>query len=97
MASQQLKKQPLTKRFARGLRASMIILPLLGVTWLFGILTMTSVSLVFNYIFAILNSLQGFLIFVFHCVLNKQVSGITFFNYILKVHILHRYFFIWVQ
>ena len=82
MASQRFKREPLTKRFVLGLRASLIMLPLLGVTWLFGILTMTSASVVFNYIFAVLNSLQGVLVFLFHCVLNKQVRYIL--NYFRK-------------
>ena len=73
LSSQRLRKEPLARRFQRGLKASFVLLPLLGISWSFGVLTMSSDKIVFNYIFAIFNSLQGFLIFVFHCVLNKQV------------------------
>ena len=44
-----------------------------GLTWLFGALTVTqSASFVFSTLFAIFASLQGFFIFVFLCLLNKD-------------------------
>ena len=73
LSSHRLRKEPLSRRFQRGLKASFVLLPLLGISWSFGVLTMTSDKIVFNYIFAIFNSLQGFFIFIFHCVFNKQV------------------------
>ena len=42
----------------QGLRACVVLLPLLGLTWVFGILSVTDAGLVFQYIFTILNSLQ---------------------------------------
>ena len=56
-----------------GIKASAVILPLLGITWLFGLLAFNSATVAFKYIFAIANSLQGLMIFIFHCLLNKQV------------------------
>ena len=56
-----------------GLKATAVILPLLGITWLFGLLTFSSSTVAFKYMFAIFNSLQGLMIFIFHCLLNKQV------------------------
>lgn len=41
---------------------------LLGVTWVFGALALGEAKLVFQYIFCISNSLQGFIIFVVRCV-----------------------------
>lgn len=73
LSSHRLRKEPLTRRFQRGLKASFVLFPVLGLSWSFGVLTMVTDEIVFNYIFAVLNSLQGFLIFIFHCVLNKQV------------------------
>ncbi|KAK2547207.1 Adhesion G protein-coupled receptor L3 [Acropora cervicornis] len=55
-----------------GIKASAVILPLLGITWLFGLFAFNSTTIAFKYIFAITNSLQGFMIFIFHCLLNKQ-------------------------
>ncbi|KAI9565576.1 hypothetical protein GHT06_009368 [Daphnia sinensis] len=49
---------------------------ILGITWLFGFLYFGQESgqgIAFAYIFTILNSLQGFFIFISFCLLNKQV------------------------
>lgn len=46
---------------------------LLGVTWVFGPVAINESKVVFNYIFVVLNSLQGFLIFVFRCLINTEV------------------------
>ena len=56
-----------------GIKAAIVSFPLLGVTWTFGLLAFNSDTIFFKYIFAVSNSLQGLMIFVFHCVLNKQV------------------------
>ena len=39
-------------------KACVVLSPLLGVTWLFGVLSITEAGLAFQYIFTILNSLQ---------------------------------------
>ncbi|XP_073253880.1 adhesion G protein-coupled receptor B1-like [Porites lutea] len=67
----QDKKQ--IEKVKAGIKASMVILPLLGLTWLFGLLGFSSDTIVFKYMFAILNSLQGLMIFIFHCALNKEI------------------------
>ncbi|XP_070570479.1 adhesion G-protein coupled receptor D1-like [Ptychodera flava] len=54
-------------------RATVVLLPLLGLTWVFGILSINSQTLVFEYAFAILNSLQGFFIFLFYCIGSSEV------------------------
>ena len=41
-----------------GIRSSVILLPILGITWIFGFLTFNSDTIAFKYIFAITNSLQ---------------------------------------
>ncbi|XP_048589930.1 adhesion G protein-coupled receptor E3 [Nematostella vectensis] len=57
-------------------RACMILLPLFGVTWLFGLLSLGNVGGVAGrYVFTILNSLQGFMIFVFHCVRSTELRA----------------------
>ena len=40
------------------LRAALILLPLLGLTWLFGLLTLNENATVFAWLFTIFNSLQ---------------------------------------
>ena len=42
----------------QGTKACVVLSPLLGMTWVFGILTVTNAGLVFQYIFTIINSLQ---------------------------------------
>lgn len=39
-------------------KAVAVLLPILGTSWVFGVLALNSQALVFQYIFAILNSLQ---------------------------------------
>jgi hypothetical protein len=56
-----------------GLKASAILLPLLGLTWVFGLLVFNRDTIVFKYLFAICNSLQGMMIFVFHVLINRKV------------------------
>ena len=40
------------------MKATVILLPLLGITWVFGILAVNENSVVFPWIFTVLNSLQ---------------------------------------
>ncbi|XP_029638725.1 cadherin EGF LAG seven-pass G-type receptor 1 isoform X1 [Octopus sinensis] len=59
-----------------GLKATAVLLPLLGLTWTFGFLSVDSSStLVFTYIFTILNCLQGLFFFIFHCLMNIDVRN----------------------
>ena len=48
------------------------VMSLLGLTWLFGAFTVTGATLVFQVLFAIFNSLQGFFIFLFFCAVNRD-------------------------
>lgn len=56
-------------------RTSIAILLLLGLTWGFGALAVSSAQLIFDYLFCIFNSLQGFLIFYFHCLRHQEVRS----------------------
>ncbi|XP_058547507.1 adhesion G-protein coupled receptor D1 isoform X3 [Neofelis nebulosa] len=53
-------------------KAVAVLLPILGTSWVFGVLAVNSQAVVFQYMFAVLNSLQGFFIFLFHCLLNSE-------------------------
>ena len=48
------------------------IMNMYGLTWLFAIFTFTDGSFAFQLLFAIFNSLQGFFMFIFFCVLGKE-------------------------
>ncbi|XP_059719151.1 adhesion G-protein coupled receptor D1 isoform X2 [Haemorhous mexicanus] len=56
-------------------KAVAVLLPILGSSWIFGILAVNAHTLVFQYIFAVFNSLQGFFMFLFHCLLNSEVRA----------------------
>nr|XP_058969314.1 adhesion G-protein coupled receptor D1-like isoform X2 [Pocillopora verrucosa] len=71
MARMQQTGDKQSQQLRVGIRACVVMIPLLGVTWLFGLLS--PLHKAFSYIFTILNSTQGFLIFVLHCVRNSQI------------------------
>ena len=48
------------------------IMFLYGLTWIFGALTIDKASLTFQVLFVVFNSLQGFFIFLFFCVLSRD-------------------------
>ena len=51
-----------------------IILTLLGLPWVFGYLMIDKNKyIVFSYLFTIVNSLQGTVVFLFHCIISKSV------------------------
>lgn len=56
-------------------KAVAVLLPILGTSWVFGVLAVNDRALAFQYMFAILNSLQGLFIFLFHCLLNSEVRA----------------------
>lgn len=72
MGTRHVQNKTQVEKVKAGLKATAVILPLLGITWLFGLLTFSSSTVAFKYMFAIFNSLQGLMIFIFHCLLNKQ-------------------------
>eukprot|EP00731_Ephydatia_muelleri_P018411 Em0011g451a len=48
---------------------------LFGLTWIFGALTIMKAAPIFQIVFTILNSFQGFLIFILFCVLKKEIRS----------------------
>ncbi|XP_071784509.1 cadherin EGF LAG seven-pass G-type receptor 2-like isoform X3 [Asterias amurensis] len=56
-----------------GLRSAGILLPLLGITWVFGLLAVNQDMVLYQYLFAVFNCLLGLFIFLFHCILNTKV------------------------
>ncbi|XP_073235134.1 uncharacterized protein [Porites lutea] len=56
-----------------GVKAALMLMHLLGTTWVLGLLSVNSDTVVFQYLFAIVNSLQGLFIFACHCIGNSEV------------------------
>ncbi|KAI4905118.1 hypothetical protein NFI96_020914, partial [Prochilodus magdalenae] len=54
-------------------RCVAILTPLFGLTWAFGIGTMVSPALGIHIVFALLNSLQGFFVFVFGILMDSKI------------------------
>ena len=57
-----------------GVKCMVTLLPVLGLSWLFGVLAFSEETIVFQYLFGITTSCQGLCIFIFHTVLNKKVQ-----------------------
>ncbi|XP_065925905.1 adhesion G protein-coupled receptor B1 [Magallana gigas] len=72
-SSRIVARSSLQRKASSGLRSLGTLLPVLGVTWLFGILAVNENAVVFQYLFVIANSFQGFFIFVSHVLLDKKV------------------------
>lgn len=56
-------------------RRGVTISVFLGLTWILGVLAVGDAKLVFQYLFCVVNSLQGWLIFLFYCVFSTEVRG----------------------
>nr|XP_058945458.1 adhesion G protein-coupled receptor E3-like [Pocillopora verrucosa] len=54
-----------------GIKTCSVMIPLLGVTWLFGLLLSSHKA--FAYLFTVFSSTQGILIFVLYCARNSQI------------------------
>lgn len=74
-----LKDNPLTphenKKFTAALRTVVVLFPLLGLSWFFGLMGVLTNSRPFLYTFVVLSSLQGFFILLFHCIGNREVRS----------------------
>ena len=57
----------------RHTKAAASFMSLLGITWVVGAFAVDEAAEVFQYVFAVLNVLQGLLIFIFHCVSDPGV------------------------
>ncbi|KAJ7379514.1 hypothetical protein OS493_015305 [Desmophyllum pertusum] len=76
--TEKRQKHPNDKAFINNIRvalkASLVLLPLLGVTWLLGFLQANSNTAVMSYAFVLLNCSQGVFFFITNIVLNQEVS-----------------------
>ena len=73
VGNKHFQNKTLIRKLGAGTKATAALLPLLGVTWALGLLTLGSAAVVLKYLFAVFNSFQGAGVFIFHCVLNEKV------------------------
>ncbi|XP_035665907.1 adhesion G-protein coupled receptor G7-like [Branchiostoma floridae] len=62
----------------QNLRIAIAVMVLVGLTWVFGFFMISDGRIVFSYLFCIFNSLQGFFIFIFHTLRQKEVQNLWF-------------------
>ncbi|XP_071817220.1 cadherin EGF LAG seven-pass G-type receptor 2-like isoform X4 [Apostichopus japonicus] len=66
-------KDPEFNSLKAGLRAAGILLPLLGITWVFGLLAVNQGMLLYQFLFAFCSFVLGVSIFIFYCILDSTV------------------------
>ncbi|XP_063405265.1 adhesion G protein-coupled receptor L3-like [Mytilus trossulus] len=69
-----IQNETLKKKARYGIKCMVTLLPVLGLSWLFGILAFNEDTIIFQYLFGITTSCQGVFIFIFHTVLSKKVQ-----------------------
>lgn len=57
------------------MKGAVVLIVLLGLTWSFGLLYVNEGTIIFAYLFTVLNSLQGLFIFLFNIVGNDKVRN----------------------
>ncbi|XP_063448201.1 adhesion G protein-coupled receptor L3-like [Mytilus trossulus] len=69
-----IQNETLKKKARHGIKCMVTLLPVLGLSWLFGILAFNDDTIIFQYLFGITTSCQGLFVFIFHTVLSKKVQ-----------------------
>ncbi|XP_076078431.1 uncharacterized protein LOC143048571 [Mytilus galloprovincialis] len=68
-----MMNERLKKKVRAGVKCMAVLIPVLGLSWLFGILAFNEDTIIFQYLFGISTSLQGFIIFIREAVSNKKL------------------------
>ncbi|XP_064407434.1 adhesion G protein-coupled receptor L3-like [Halichondria panicea] len=75
LTRQQSEKKESLQLFLQLFKTTVILLPILGLTWVFGLLSVNSSTIVFAWLFSIFNSLQGLFVFIFHVLRSEKVTN----------------------
>ncbi|XP_071499044.1 adhesion G-protein coupled receptor D1-like [Diadema antillarum] len=70
------KKKSDSDKIKATVRAVLIMIPLLGLVWTFSILQAATQDIFMQYLFILLNALQGPVFFVFQCLLHHEVQKV---------------------
>ncbi|XP_054775208.2 uncharacterized protein LOC129283398 [Lytechinus pictus] len=73
MADGPTLQSDVKSRVRHGVKAIFVLLPIMGLTWVFAFLAIERASVAFQYIFVISNSFQGVFIFFVHFIRNSEV------------------------
>ena len=69
--------ETLVKGLASAVKATVLMVPILGITWIFGVFALNSINVLVSqasqWLFLVFNCYQGVFIFIFFCVLNEEV------------------------
>ncbi|XP_052810109.1 adhesion G protein-coupled receptor L3-like [Mya arenaria] len=72
--TQAAKNKDALDRIKMTITALSVLLPLMGLGWVFGLFAVNKKTQWFQIVFCFFNALQGVFIFIFHCLLNKQLK-----------------------
>lgn len=61
-------------KFRKLAQLTLLLLPVFGLSWIFGILAVNDDVIIFQYVFSLLNAFQGLFIFVGYIILNSDVK-----------------------
>ncbi|XP_022094365.1 adhesion G-protein coupled receptor D1-like [Acanthaster planci] len=72
-AAKLQQEKPIFNSVKKGARSSLLLLPILGTTWIVGYFQHNLLSL--QYVFVTLNAFQGFFMALFHCFMSGEVNS----------------------
>ncbi|KAH3809195.1 hypothetical protein DPMN_137556 [Dreissena polymorpha] len=73
LRSYTMAKKSTVERSKSAVWCLLVLLPLMGLTWVLGVFYLDESMVWVQYAFAVCNSLQGLVIFIFHCAFNKTL------------------------
>ncbi|XP_052245372.1 adhesion G protein-coupled receptor L3-like [Dreissena polymorpha] len=68
-----MEKKNFKDKILTSVRSLCVLVPLMGVSWILGIFIVNEDLAFMQYVFAVCNGLQGFCIFLIHCVFNQKM------------------------
>nr|CAB3262779.1 uncharacterized protein LOC100183204 [Phallusia mammillata] len=71
------KKESNLDHVRKSLKGAIILMPILGISWTFGLLPQSLSHISMLYLFTLMNATQGIFILLFHCILNGEVRSVV--------------------
>ncbi|KAL4233754.1 G-protein coupled receptor 2 [Mactra antiquata] len=73
LGTSTMESKKTTEKLKSSVRSLCVLVPVMGISWILGLLQIDDGFIFVQVIFTILNGLQGLFIFIFHCLCNVQV------------------------